>query len=132
MSTKHFKDKDNNLFGIVIHEENAETWQSEIQEDWIEITIEEAQVIANPPPTQAQIDEQQEAENIMFLASESERSEVAIKKLQRVIDRNIATEEEAQKFDELEIYSIKLMRVPNQNEWPLNPEWPECPEFFKQ
>ena len=34
MNTKHFKDKDNNLFGIIIHEENAETWESEIQDGW--------------------------------------------------------------------------------------------------
>lgn len=77
-------------------------------------------------------DEAQKQSNIAFLNYEENRTEDAIAKLKRVVDRNIATTEELEQFEELEIYSIYLMRVPNQKEWPLNPTWPTCPEFFKQ
>ncbi|WP_290012809.1 tail fiber assembly protein [Proteus terrae] len=75
--------------------------------------------------------EQKEAENISFLSSELDRTEDAIKKLKRVIDRNIATEEERQHFDDLEVYSIELMRVRNQDGFPLKATFPNLPAWFK-
>lgn len=131
MNTKHFKDKNNNLFGIVIHEENTETWQSEIQEDWIEITIEEARLIANPPPTQQELDAQKEIENVEFLSSETRRTSDAIAILDDAIEFEMATDEEMIQHKELRKYRLGLSRVLNQETWPLNPVWPECPEFFK-
>ena len=132
MNTKHFKDKTNNVFGITIHAENTETWQSEVQEDWIEITIEEAQAIANPPPTQQEIDEQQSQKNTAFLSSETRRTNDAIEVLNDAIEFEEATDEEVAQHKSLRKYRLDLSRVPNQNEWPLNPVWPSCPEFFKQ
>ena len=131
MNTKHFKDKNNNVFGITIHAENTETWQSEIQHDWTEITIEEAQAIANPPPTQAELDKQKETENTAFLSSETRRTNDAITVLDDAIEFEIATEGEITQHTELRKYRLMLSRVPNQETWPLNPTWPTCPEFFK-
>lgn len=131
MITKHFKDKNNKLFGIVIHEENSETWESEIQEGWTEITIEEAQAIANPRPTQAELDQQKSAENIAFLSSETRRTNDAIEVLNDAIEFEKATDEEVAQHKSLRKYRLDLSRVPNQETWPLNPTWPECPEFFK-
>ncbi|KZX36874.1 tail fiber assembly protein [Wohlfahrtiimonas chitiniclastica] len=131
MKTKHFKDKNNNLFGIIIHKENAETWESEIQEDWTEITIEEARDIANPPLTQEELDAQKEAENQAFLASETRRTNDAITVLDDAIEFELATNEEMVQHKELRKYRLMLSRVPNQETWLLNPVWPICPEFFK-
>lgn len=76
--------------------------------------------------------EDEKKHNIAFLNYEEDRTEDAITKLKRVVDRNIATEEELKRFDTLEIYSIQLMRVPNQETWPLNPVFPTCPDFFSE
>ena len=129
--TKHFKDSKNNIFGISIHGENVETWESEVGSDWTEITLEEAHSIANPAPTQAELDAQQEAENIAFLSSENQRVNIAIAPLDDAIEFEIATEDEIHKHTELRKYRLLLSRVPNQDTWPLDPTWPTCPEFFK-
>ena len=132
MITKHFKDKSNGLFGIDIHDENAETWRSEMKDGWIEITIEEAQEIANPQPTQEEIDAQNEVDNIALLSSETRRTNDTIKLLDDAIEFDMATEEEIAQHKELRKYRLLLSRVSSQEEYPLNPIWPECPEFFKR
>ncbi len=129
--TKHFKDSKNNIFGISIHGENVETWESEVGSDWVEITIEEAQAIANPPLSQAEIDQQKEAENTAFLSSETRRTSDAIEILDDAIEFGITTDDETHKHTELRKYRLLLSRVPNQDTWPLDPTWPTCPEFFK-
>ncbi|GAA5102778.1 phage tail assembly chaperone [Wohlfahrtiimonas larvae] len=126
MNTKHFKDSQNNTFGL---DTTSENWESFIKEDWIEITIEEAQAIANPPPSQIEIDLQKEKENIAFLASESERTESEIKVYERMRDRNRADEDDLAMLEALEDYSIDLKKVTKQKGWPLEVEWPVAPRF---
>ena len=128
---KYFKDINNCVYVIDIMFINEKTWQSEIKEDWIEITIEEAQAIANPPLTQDELDAQKEAESIDFLSSETRRTSDAIAILDDAIEFEMATDEEMIQHKELRKYRLGLSRVPNQETWPLNPVWPECPEFFK-
>ncbi|GAA5099079.1 tail fiber assembly protein [Wohlfahrtiimonas larvae] len=128
MNTKHFKDSQNNTFGL---DTTSENWKSFIREDWIEITIDEARAIANPPPTQQELDQQQEVENIDFLSSETRRTSDVIAILDDAIEFEIATDEEIAQHKELRKYRLMLSRVPNQETWPLNPTWPTCPEFFK-
>lgn len=128
MNTKHFKDSLNNTFGL---DTTSENWESFIEKDWVEISKEEAELLANPPPTQAEIDAQKEAENIAFLSSETRRTSDVIAILDDAIEFEIATDEEIAQHKELRKYRLMLSRVPNQETWPLNPTWPTCPEFFE-
>lgn len=132
IETKHYKDSQNNIFGITICEETKDTWHDLIQPDWVEITFEEAQAIANPPPNQEQLNQLKEAENIAFLSSETRRVNDAITPLDDAIEFEMAADEEIVQHKELRKYRLLLSRVPNQAEYPLNPIFPDCPEFFKQ
>jgi len=88
---------------------------------WVEI----------PPISQEEIDAQKEIESIAFLSSETRRTSDAIEVLNDAIEFELATNEEMAQHKELRKYRLMLSRVQNQQEWPLNPIWPECPEFFK-
>lgn len=131
MIVKHFKDKENNIFGIDVHDDSNEDWKLEVKEGWVEITIEEAKAIANPPPTQQELNAQKEAENTAFLSSETRRANDAIEVLNDAIEFEEATDEEVAQHKSLRKYRLDLSRVPNQGTWPLNPVWPTRPEFFK-
>lgn len=72
-----------------------------------------------------------EQENIIFLSSETRRTSDAIEVLSDAIEFELATNEEIVQHKELRKYRLMLSRVQNQQEWPLNPIWPTCPEFFK-
>lgn len=84
-----------------------------------------------PPPTQDEINHQIEFESRVFLSSEMRRVNDAITVLDDAIEFEIATHEEIVQQKELRKYRLMLSRVQNQQEWQLNPVWPECPEFFK-
>lgn len=55
LEQKFFKDPDNNVFCIEIMPINQNSWESEIQAGWIAISENEANQIANPPPTKEQL-----------------------------------------------------------------------------
>jgi len=124
-----FKDKNNGVYVLEFTEENKEEVLTFVQPDWIEITKEESDAIANPPLSQEQLDEQKEAENIAFLSSETERTEAEIKIYERMRDRNRADEDDLKMLEALEDYSIDLKKVTKQKGWPLEVEWPIPPEF---
>ncbi|MBS7827403.1 tail fiber assembly protein [Wohlfahrtiimonas chitiniclastica] len=77
------------------------------------------------------VDAEMEIENSAFLLSETRRTSDAIEVLNDAIEFELATNEEILQHKELRKYRLMLSRVQNQQEWPLNPVWPECPEFFK-
>lgn len=82
--------------------------------------------------SQTELDARKKAENIAFLSSETRRVNDAIAPLDDAIEFGVATEDEIHKHTGLRKYRLLLSRVPNQETWPLNPVWPDCPEFFKQ
>lgn len=127
MSTIYSKDKNNQIYIFSSKEE----FDSYTSVELIEITSEEAQMIASPPLTQEELNIQKEAENTSFLSSETRRVNDAIAPLDDAIEFEIATEDEIHKHTELRKYRLLLSRVPNQDTWPLDPTWPTCPEFFK-
>lgn len=122
---KYYVDKDDNVFALREGEDEF------IKDGWKDIEERDALVIANPPPTQAELDKQKEAENIAFLSSETRRTNDAIEVLNDAIEFDIATEDEIKRHKELRKYRILLSRVPKRKAWPLKVTWPECPEFFK-
>lgn len=65
---KYFKKKDGSIICIFIMDANAESWESEIQAGWIEVSKEDAFKIANPPPTRAQLVEQAEDKKQFLIA----------------------------------------------------------------
>lgn len=127
---KFFKDKNNQIYVIDVMLMNENTWHDEIKDGWAEITKGEAELIANPPPTEEEIDAKKEAENIAFLSYEAKRAADAIEILDDAIEFEMATDEEVAQHKELRKYRLLLSRVPSQADYPLNPAWPECPEFF--
>lgn len=78
------------------------------------------------------LNEQKEAKNTAFLSSETRRTNDAIEVLDDAIEFEEATTEEIARHKSLRKYRLDLSRVQNQEMWPLNPIWPECPDFFKQ
>lgn len=126
MNTKHFKDSENNTFGL---DTTSGNWESFIGKDWVEISKEEAELLANPPPTQQEIDQKKSSENVAFLTSETERIEAEIKIYERMRDRNRADTDDLAMLELLEDYSIDLKKVTKQKGWPLEVEWPIAPEF---
>lgn len=89
---------------------------------WVEI----------PPPTQQEIDAEKEAKNITFLSYEINRTETKLTQLYRLRDRNKASESHLSQIEELEDYSTDLMLVEDQEGYPLNADFPTCPDFFSE
>lgn len=68
LDQKFFKDADNNVFCIEIMPVNQDLWKNGIQTGWMAISEEEANKIANPPPTIAQLIEQAETQKQYLIA----------------------------------------------------------------
>ncbi|MEM8239853.1 tail fiber assembly protein [Morganella morganii subsp. sibonii] len=81
LSQKHYKDSKNNVFCIDIDENNKDTWDLDIKKGWREISKEEAELIANPPPTKEQFIEQAEQQKQMLIAEVSAETEMLRTKL---------------------------------------------------
>ncbi len=62
ITQKFFKDATGKIWCIDIMKMNQDSWESEIQEGWTAVSRDEADKIANPPPTKAQLIEQAEAQ----------------------------------------------------------------------
>lgn len=73
-----------------------------------------------------------EAENTSFLSSEINRTETKLTQLYRLRDRNKASEIHLSQIEELEDYSTDLMLVEDQEGYPLNADFPTCPDFFSE
>lgn len=67
MQTIHFKDENNIIYGFDIHFVGDDTYKKFIQDDWIEITQDEAMLRANQP---SPFHEWQEATQSWYLSSE--------------------------------------------------------------
>ncbi|EPJ0731116.1 tail fiber assembly protein [Morganella morganii] len=78
---KHFKDSDNNIYCIDIMPMNKDTWESEIQEGWTAVSRDEADKIANPPPTKQQLIEQAEAQKQYLIAEVNAETQMLQTKL---------------------------------------------------
>lgn len=105
--------------------ESAETLHDDFSQ-LIQLTDEEVETFKSQ-----NIDDQKTAENQEFLSLETRRASNAITVLDDAIEFEIATDEEIAQHKLLRKYRLDLSRVPNQQEWPLDPTWPECPDFFK-
>lgn len=81
LSQKYYKDRKNNVFCIDIDENNKDTWNLDIKKGWREISKEEAELIANPPPTKEQFIEQAEQQKQMLIAEVSAETEMLRTKL---------------------------------------------------
>ncbi|MGJ3351851.1 tail fiber assembly protein [Morganella morganii] len=81
LSQKYYKDSKNNVFCIDIDENNKDTWNLDIKKGWREISKEEAELIANPPPTKEQFIEQAEQQKQMLIAEVSAETEMLRTKL---------------------------------------------------
>ncbi|OYQ79299.1 hypothetical protein B9T11_08675 [Wohlfahrtiimonas chitiniclastica] len=69
--------------------------------------------------------------NKMHVDNEILRATDALIHLNDAVELGMATNEEKEQRTALMKYRVLLKRVSMQSEWPLNPVWPECPEFFK-
>lgn len=79
---KHFKDKNNKVYGLDVNDSNKDTWEEDIKtKGWVEISREEAIKIANPPPTEEQLIEQAELQKQFLIAEVSTETEMLRAKL---------------------------------------------------
>ncbi|HHX8748712.1 tail fiber assembly protein [Morganella morganii] len=81
LEQKFFKDLDNNVFCIEIMPINQNSWESEIQAGWIAISENEANQIANPPPTKEQLILQAEEKKQFLIAEVHTETEMPRAKL---------------------------------------------------
>ncbi|HDU8562945.1 tail fiber assembly protein [Morganella morganii] len=68
ITQKFFKDATGKIWCIDIMKMNQNSWESEIQEGWTAVSKDEADKIANPPPTKARIIEQAETQKQYLIA----------------------------------------------------------------
>lgn len=78
---RFFKDDENTVFCLDIMPMNQDSWQSEIQDGWQEISKKEADKIRNPPLTKEQLIERAEAEKQLLIAEVTAETEMLRAKL---------------------------------------------------
>ena len=78
---RFFKDAENTVFCLDIMPMNQDSWQSEIQDGWQEISKKEADKIRNPPLTKEQLIERAEAEKQLLIAEVTAETEMLRAKL---------------------------------------------------
>lgn len=121
LSQKHYKDSKNNVFCIDIDENNKDTWERDVKEGWKEISKEEAELIANPPPTKEQLIEQAEQQKQMLIAEVSAETEMLRTKLAL---KRIKPDEEARLISWLdyldELEEVDVSTAPDII-WPVKP-----------
>lgn len=81
ITQKFFKDATGKIWCIDIMKMNQDSWESEIQDGWVAISKDEADKIANPPPTKAQLIEQVEAQKQYLIAEVNAETEMLRAKL---------------------------------------------------
>lgn len=81
ITQKFFKDATGKIWCIDIMKMNKDSWESEIQDGWVAISKDEADKIANPPPTKAQLIEQAEAQKQFLIAEVNTETEMLRAKL---------------------------------------------------
>lgn len=122
LSQKHYKDSKNNVFCIDIDENNKDTWERDIKKGWKEISKEEAELIANPPPTKEQLISDAELRKQTLL---SEATGI-IDPLIDAVDLGMSTLEEELALKAWKKYRVLLSRVDTSLapdiEWPVKPQ----------
>ncbi|EKT0594023.1 tail fiber assembly protein [Morganella morganii] len=81
ITQKFFKDSSGNIRCIDIMLMNQDCWESEIQEDWTAVSKDEADKIANPPPTKAELIEQAETQKQYLIAEVNAETQLLQTKL---------------------------------------------------
>ncbi|HDT0711566.1 tail fiber assembly protein [Morganella morganii] len=81
ITQKFFKDATGKIWCIDIMKMNQDSWESEIQDGWMAISKDEADKIANPPPTKAQLIEQADAQKQYLIAEAHTETEMLRTKL---------------------------------------------------
>lgn len=81
ITQKFFKDASGKIWCIDIMIMNQDSWESEIQEGWTAVSKDEADRIANPLPTKAQLIEQAEAQKQYLIAEVHTETEILRAKL---------------------------------------------------
>ncbi|WP_413493887.1 tail fiber assembly protein [Morganella psychrotolerans] len=78
---RFFKDAENTVFCLDIMPMNQDSWQSETQDGWQEISKKEADKIRNPPLTKGQLIEQAEVKKQFLIAEVTAETEMLRTKL---------------------------------------------------
>ncbi|PHM22018.1 tail fiber assembly protein [Xenorhabdus ehlersii] len=115
---KYYKSNDGRVYGF----ESDGSQDKHIKSDFIPITEAEARIIANPPPTPEQLQQQAEQEKLYLMS----RALNAIAPLQYAVDLHMATNAEQSKLTEWKKYMVLLNRV-DCSAAP-NIDWPKAPE----
>ncbi|WP_426576727.1 tail fiber assembly protein [Xenorhabdus stockiae] len=115
---RYYKSEDNQVYAYE-SEGFKESW---VKSGLIPITEAEAKVIANPPPTPEQLQQQAESEKRYRLS----QATIAIAPFQYAVDLQMATEEEKASLLAWKKYCVLLSRVDCTTT--LNITWPEQPE----
>lgn len=119
---RFFKDDENTVFCLDIMPMNQDSWQSEIQDDWQEISKKEADKIRNPPLTKEQLILQAE-EKKQFLISEV-HTETEMLRAKLALKR-IRPDEEAMLIawlDYLELLEAVDTSTAPDIDWPQKPQ----------
>ncbi|MDE9467413.1 tail fiber assembly protein [Xenorhabdus bovienii] len=115
---KYYKSNDNKIYGFE-SDGSQDKW---IKPDLILITEAEAMLIANPPPTPAQLQQSAEREK-QYRMSQAANS---IAPLQYAVDLNMATNGEQAALTEWKKYCVLLNRVDCSAAPDIN--WPKAPK----
>lgn len=119
---RFFKDAENTVFCLDIMPMNQDSWQSEIQDGWQEISKKEADKIRNPPLTKEQLAERAEAEKQLLTTEANQKTQL----WQTQLMLGIITGEDKASLTEWMLYVQKVQAVDTS----AAPDiiWPEKPE----
>lgn len=81
ITQKFFKDASGKIWCIDIMIMNQDSWESEIQEGWTAVSKDEADKIANPPPTKAQLIELAKSQKQYLIAEVNAETQMLQTKL---------------------------------------------------
>ena len=112
---KYFKNKDNEIFG---YEDDYN--QECINKNLVEISESEAIELAKPVLTVDEIIANNESKRQQLLYTANERIEI----LQRAVKYNLATDDEKTLLEQLELFTIDVVRVDVSD---IDAEFPEMP-----
>lgn len=104
---KYFKDVNNKIHVIDVMQMNRESWRSEIQDEWNEVSKEEADFIANPPISELELEHLERQKLLNLKKSELSDINLEITMFERIANRSEYEEAELQ---ELNANSVVLFR----------------------
>ncbi|UFH69779.1 tail fiber assembly protein [Morganella morganii] len=122
ITQKFFKDATGKIWCIDIMKMNQDSWESEIQDGWMAISKDEADKIANPPPTKAQLIEQVESQKQLLITEVHTETEMLRAKLAL---KRIKPDEEALLntwLDYLELLEAVDTSLAPDIDWPQKPQ----------